>query len=202
MIRPDGLTRFGHPRPRPDRLESGCCVDGVVGDRGDCYMGDFPAWVNRLGIPLGTLIMGFLSGFIPVLNIELFLVFVCALPAPPSVVFLAGLATVGQLTAKSLMYSAAAGISDRRFMPKASQPRVAALKDRLQEHPRSVDFVLLSSALTGFPPLFAVSLAAGGLGVRYFRFLGWGLVGRFTRFLLVALVPNLLRALGLLQGAR
>ena len=165
-------------------------------------MDDFPSWVNHLGVPLGTLIMGFLSGFIPVLNIELFLVFVCALPAQPSVVFLAALATLGQLGAKSLMYSAAAGVSDKRFIPKVSRHRVEALKHRLQQHPRSVDLVLLSSAFTGFPPLFVVSLAAGGLGIRYFRFLAWGLLGRYSRFLLVALVPSLLRALGLLHGAR
>ena len=125
-------------------------------------MGDFPSWVNHLGVPLGTLIVGFLSGFIPVLNIELFLVFVCAIPAQPSVVFLAALATLGQLGAKSVIYSAAAGVSDARFVTKVPRHRVEALKQRLQQHPGSVDVVVLSSAFAGLPPLYIVSLAAGG----------------------------------------
>jgi hypothetical protein len=50
-----------------------------------------------------------------------------------------------------------------------------------------------ASALIGFPPLFAIAVAAGALRVTFGGFLAACIAGRLIHFALVALAPELIR---------
>jgi membrane protein YqaA with SNARE-associated domain len=64
------------------------------------------------------------------------------------------------------------------------------LQRRLDEHPRAAGWLVLLSAGVGVPPFAVVSLLAGVVGMRLSTFLVAGAVGRFARFLAVALLPG------------
>ena len=53
--------------------------------------------------------------------------------------------------------------------------------------------ILFSSALTGIPPFYAISLAAGFTRFPPGRFIALGMAGRLLRFTAVFLLPRLLR---------
>jgi len=56
--------------------------------------------------------------------------------------------------------------------------------------------VVFASALTGVPPFYAVSVAAGVVRFHFPRFLALALVGRVLRFTAVFLIPRLVSMLG------
>src|SRR5512136_2683486 len=71
---------------------------------------DFEKLIGRYGLYLTTYIVGVISGLVPVVNLEIYLVWVAALTPRSQAVAITGLATIGQMTAKTLMYLAGAGV--------------------------------------------------------------------------------------------
>jgi membrane protein YqaA with SNARE-associated domain len=146
-----------------------------------------------LGCCGGSLAFGFVSGLVPAVNTEAYLLTLAAL-APsgalaPAVVFL----TVGHMLAKALLYLAGSGALRSRFLA-ARQARLDGVKRRLGPMRSGTWAVLFSSALTGIPPFYVVSVAAGSLRVSLPRFLIVGGSGRLLRFAAVVALPGLLAA--------
>jgi membrane protein YqaA with SNARE-associated domain len=142
--------------------------------------------VPRLGLPLATLAYGVVSGFVPVVNAEIFLVAVSALAPPERLPLVVIMATLGQMVAKALLYLAGRGIVR---LP------LGRYRDSLEETSRRLerwghrDLLVLVSSTTGFPPFYATTLVAGALRFPFARFLVAGAVGRIVRFSLVVAVP-------------
>ena len=130
-----------------------------------------------------------LSALFPWVNAELLML--SAVPVSESraaLIWLVAAVTLGQMTGKSVMYwisRSASGTYATRFRSAVEQWR-----SRLESHPRSALALVLVSALVGFPPFYAVSIAAGASGMRFGRFLAVGGAARFAHFAAVALLPH------------
>lgn len=144
--------------------------------------------VGRVGLPLATFVYCVASGFIPVLNAELFLLAAAALAPREALPAIAVLAAAGQMVAKSGMYLGGRGVV--RLPSEKRKADLEALRARVARW-RSRDLLVLVSAAVGLPPFFAVSILAGTLRFPFPRFLVAGFVGRVLRFGAVLAVPAL-----------
>jgi membrane protein YqaA with SNARE-associated domain len=97
------------------------------------------------------------------------------------------------MLAKALLYLAGSGALRSRFLAGGGE-RLAGLEQRLAGMRTGASAVLFSSALTGIPPFYLVSVAAGSLRVSVARFLLVGGSGRLLRFAAVVALPGLLGA--------
>jgi len=141
----------------------------------------------HFGIYAATLIVGVVSGLVPVVNGELYLISALLITVDPITgITLAVLLAIGQMIAKVILYQAArraSNVGHGRFHAKIEKARakVAAWRGR----PLTLTFV---SSIVGLPPFYLVTLVAGIVEVRFFTFVWLGLVGRTIRFLAIALV--------------
>ena len=139
------------------------------------------------GIYLATLIISVLSGLVPVVNGELYLIAAILVADDPVVaIALALIVAVGQMIAKIGLYYTARGATElgRRTRLAAKLERAQLLVARWRGKPLTLLFL---SAVTGLPPFYLVSLLAGILGIRFGAFLLLGLLGRAIRFVAIAL---------------
>ncbi|MVA77404.1 hypothetical protein GC722_15445 [Auraticoccus sp. F435] len=136
---------------------------------------------------LTVLAVAFVSAFVPVLNIEAYVVLVAASGQLEPLV-LALVASVGQVAGKYAWYEA--GRSTTRWawlQRRLERPSISTRLDRwalwVATHRRWSVLVLISSASVGIPPFLVMSIVAGRLAVGRVLFLATGLGGRFLRFL-------------------
>jgi membrane protein YqaA with SNARE-associated domain len=59
----------------------------------------------------------------------------------------------------------------------------------------AIGWFVLTSAATGLPPFYMVSVASGLIGVSFVQFALLGTIGRFVRFSLVVMFPQAVKAL-------
>lgn len=147
-----------------------------------------------LGLYTGTLVLGFITGAIPfVINLEIFLLGVAAFTTRPLALWwVATLATVGQMTAKLMLYGSGRGsLKLLRFRPRDGR-RVDQLRDRLVRA-RSSRWLFFTSAVLGLPPIYFMSIACGLIGMNVWQFLGLGILGRMVRFASLLFLPQLIR---------
>lgn len=154
---------------------------------------DFEQLIARYGIYLTTYIVAVISGFVPVVNLEVYLVWVAALTPRSQAVGITLLATVGQMTAKTLMYLAAAGVLKISVKKPGKKLRAVQLKMAQWQH--RMGLFLFSSAFLGVPPYYVVSIASGICRVPIVVFVVWGILGRFLRFAVAVFFPHLLKGL-------
>ena len=141
-----------------------------------------------VGIYLATLVVSVLSGLVPVINGELYLIAAILVAGDPTVALvLAAIVAVGQMIAKVVLYYTARGATElgrsTRFGAKLAQAQ--QLVARWRGKPLTVLFL---SAVTGLPPFYLVTLLAGLLGIRFGTFLLLGIAGRLIRFIALALL--------------
>lgn len=107
----------------------------------------------------------------------------------PVLFVLPAVAAVGHMIGKFLFY--VVGRKADGFIER--NPKRKALVDEARAKlPASVAAqaaIYFASSFVGFPPLFALALAAGVMRLNLFVFLGSGLVGRYLRYLVCTLVP-------------
>ncbi len=142
--------------------------------------------VVRLGYPLATFVYCIVSGFVPVVNAELFLVGIAALAPREALPAVALLAAAGQMVAKCGMYLG--GLGGAR-LPKGKRRETLERWHARVERWRSKDLLVLVSAAVGLPPFFVTSILAGTLRLPFARFLAMGFLGRLIRFGVVLAVP-------------
>lgn len=141
-------------------------------------------WLTTVGVCV-------VSALIPLVNAEIYLLSVVALAPAGMALPLALAATIGQMIGKTVMYFAAQGAL--RLPGKWMQGRLAAAEGWLRERRSIGGLALISSATTGIPPFYAMTVACGILRFRFSYFLAVGFVGRLVRFSLLVLVPQYLR---------
>ena len=149
-----------------------------------------PSLADAAEIFAATFGFALLSGLIPFLNVEAYLLSVSALLPDAPLLPVVVAASAGQMTAKSLLYLVARGA----LRPPAERcedgmQRLAASLARGTGRATALVFV---SAVVGLPPFYAVSLAAGLLRFRLDCFLAAGSSGRLLRFAAVFVLPRLM----------
>jgi membrane protein YqaA with SNARE-associated domain len=137
---------------------------------------------------LATFGLAFVSGLVPFVNAEAGLISYSLLASGPNALLVVLAATLGQMTAKTLIFLSGRGVLRLPWQRgRANLDAVAAKIGR----GRSL-FLFLSASL-GLPPFYVVSLAAGVLKVPLGVFLATGLSGRFLRFAFVFYLPRALQ---------
>ena len=137
-----------------------------------------------------TFTFALVSGVIPfVLNIEIYLLAVATL-TDASAVAIVGLATAGQTVAKVILFLVGRGALNITWVKKGASSKAAGA---FAKRPGSGLSIVAVSSVIGFPPLYAVSLAAGTLRLPAAAFVVIVVIGRMIRFAGVYLVPELFR---------
>jgi membrane protein YqaA with SNARE-associated domain len=150
---------------------------------------DSAAFLTQYGLYAGSALYCFLGGLIPVFNIEAYLLVLASTTnASRHWVLLTLVATGAHMAAKSLLYASGRGIGSG--IPKKHQARIEQVRQRLERWRYGRTGFVFISALTGFPPFYAVSVLAGALKFGYVRFYLAGTAGRFLRFAAFLLFPQ------------
>jgi membrane protein YqaA with SNARE-associated domain len=147
--------------------------------------------IESLGIYGGTYVVCLLAGLIPLINAEFFLVGLTlwAVQDPGRLVAVVLLASLGQMTAKIILYYAAYGMFE---LPRGRfKAKIEAARGRMEKWRDRPKYVLAISATVGLPPFYLVSLAAGALRIRLATFCAIGLVGRIVHFAVVVAIARL-----------
>jgi len=153
---------------------------------------NFGHLLTHYGLYLSTYIIAVISGFVPVVNIEVYLVWVAALTPRSQGLPITLLATLGQMTAKTLMYLGGAGIV--KITLRKPEEKMAAVQKKFERWKNRTSLFLFLSAFLGVPPFYLVSIASGALKIKLPRFLAAGVSGRFLRFALTVFFPHLIKS--------
>ena len=140
-------------------------------------------WLTTLGV-------GFVSGFIPLVNIEAYLVLRVVVVGVADDVALVLAATIGQMAAKCLLYLSGRGILSLKF-GKRPMKSMEKLKEQLTRRPAYSTGLLFVSAAAGIPPFYAMSILAGTLRFPFVLFFLAGFTGRLLRFSAFVWAPEL-----------
>jgi membrane protein YqaA with SNARE-associated domain len=151
----------------------------------EASMTELSTWLTTFGVCV-------VSALVPFVNAEVYLIAASALLPSTHAVALIVAATFGQMFGKVFMYYAGRGVV--RLPGERFQRMLARAESRLSARPGAQGLVIFSSATLGLPPFYLVSIAAGMLKVGLAWFLLLGLGGRFLRFAVVVLLPQVARA--------
>lgn len=149
--------------------------------------------LQSIGVFGGTYVICLISGFIPLVNAELFLIWISLMIPKTEYIPILLLATAGQMTAKILMFLSGKGvihISKKRYEKKIGQ-----IQAKMKKWESKIDFFIFLSAFTGFPPLYVVSVLCGMTKVNIIRFFITATLGRLLRFGIVMYFPQLFKQL-------
>lgn len=138
---------------------------------------------------LVTFLFSLAGGVIPLLNVEAYLLALSAVVPQAETIPVALAASLGQMLGKSLLYLAGKGLVRLPF--RRSDERIREMAARLARAEGGAMALVLASAVTGIPPFYGVSLAAGMLRMRFGRFFAVGCVGAFLRFAAVLSLARL-----------
>ncbi len=146
---------------------------------------------DPLRLCLVTYLVCFVSGLVPLVHSETYLVSVSSFCLPSVTLPLALSAAFGQMTAKVVLYYGGRGLV--RLPLGRYQAKVTAAQARFERRKGSTGLFLFASAFTGLPPFFAVSILAGMLRLALRDFVLAGLLGRVLRFGIVVVIPQVVR---------
>jgi membrane protein YqaA with SNARE-associated domain len=137
-------------------------------------------WEVLAGLLVGTAA----SGIIPLVNAELLVIGVVIAAPEIGIPLVAAVSTTGQMASKTLLFSFA------RWAPGRLGGKARAALDKaasaVAARGGAANSVVFTSAVTGVPPFYGMSLAAGALGMRLPSFVVSGASGRLVRFALIA----------------
>ena len=133
-------------------------------------------WQVVSGLLVGTAV----SGILPLVNAEL-LVVGAAVAAPGiGVPIVAAVSALGQMITKTLLFALARWAPRR--LPAKARARLEQASRTVAQRGGTASSLVFTSAATGFPPFYGVSLAAGALGMGLRSFVLSGGAGRLVRF--------------------
>lgn len=132
------------------------------------------------GLLLGTAA----SGILPLVNAELLVVGVVLAAPEIGIPLIAAVSTAGQMVTKTALFGFA------RWAPGRLKGKARAALDRasaaVTARGGAASSLVFTSAVTGLPPFYGTSLAAGALGMRLRSFVVSGTAGRLVRFAAIA----------------
>lgn len=142
-------------------------------------------WEILGGLLLGTAA----SGILPLVNAELLVVGVVVAAPEIGVPLVAAVSATGQMLTKTMLFGFA------RWAPGRLRGKARAALDRasgaVTARGGAASSLIFTSAVTGLPPFYGVSLAAGALGMRLRSFVVSGTAGRLVRFAAIAWAARL-----------
>ena len=143
--------------------------------------------ITDYGLYLGTYVICLISGFVPIINAEIYLIFVSTVVTKSSFIPVLFLATMGQMTAKAVFYFSGMGVI--KLSLKRYESKIDAVMVKMQKWKSKVDLFIFLSAFTGFPPFYVIPIVAGIIPHNFLRFFISGFSGRLLRFGLLMLFP-------------
>lgn len=149
---------------------------------------DFEALTGKVGIYLASFVVGFVSGLVPFVNSEIYLVAVSSVAARPALMPIALLVAAGQMVAKTILFYAGQGVF--KINMGKYQSKVEAVQDKFVRWKNKTDALIFMSAALGLPPFYVVSFVAGALKLNVIKFVVVGLVGRGIRFAALVYFPQ------------
>jgi membrane protein YqaA with SNARE-associated domain len=142
--------------------------------------------VAMFGLYGGTFAVSILAGLVPLVNAELFLVWLVHFIVDrssqlPAIVIAAA---IGQMIAKIGLYHAGRGMLElpRGRYKGRYTAKLEAVRQKLDSWKTKPYLVYGVSSVTGLPPFYLTVLAAGAMKIRFNAFLAIGLAGRLLRF--------------------
>ncbi len=145
-------------------------------------------WYDGLGIYAATYVVCLVGGFIPIVNAELYMASLGAMQERTTLVPLVALGTLGQMTAKTMLFLGGRGLLRLPVARDSERMRIVLAKARAWRGP--IELFVFVSAVTGLPPFYIVSLLGGALDLSVARFIAVGFTGRLIRFLAIAFGAN------------
>lgn len=152
---------------------------------------DAAHYIATFGLPLAVFGFAVLSGIVPVLNCEIFLLGLAVAKPDSDVAVVALLAAAGQMLAKALMYGAGVGVL--RLPGRRLETALARVHAQVERMRGNVGALVLVSATVGLPPFYVVTVASGVARYPFGLFMALGFAGRFLRFAAVLLSPQAVR---------
>lgn len=154
-------------------------------------------WIHNIllqyGLHTGTFVYCFISGFLPIVNAEIFLVFISSISTKKMLIPILILSCLGQMTAKTVLYFGGKGslkISHKRYEDKINQAI-----SKMKKWESKVDVLIFISAMTGFPPFYIITITSGIINHNFLRFFIAGCSGRLIRFGILLYFPQLFKDL-------
>ncbi len=148
-------------------------------------------FLSQFGIYTGTYFYCLISGIVPFVNAEVFLIFVSSLVSKPLLLPVLLLATAGQMTSKALIYMSGKGILKLSY--KRYEKKINETKEKMKKWESKIGIFIFLSAFTGFPPFYVTTIVIGTMNYNFFSFFIIGFTGRLLRFGLIILFPQLFR---------
>jgi membrane protein YqaA with SNARE-associated domain len=150
---------------------------------------NFEELTGELGVFVVSLVVGVVSGLVPIINSEVYLIFVSSVTSQPALLPVALLSAFGQMVSKTILFYAGRGLLSIDFGKYKN--KIDAAQRKLVESKNKTDLVVFFSATIGLPPFYVISIAAGTLKMRVSRFVVAGFVGRSIRFASIIYFPQL-----------
>jgi membrane protein YqaA with SNARE-associated domain len=150
-----------------------------------------PVGENRALILLASAVgVGFASGVVPFVNIELFIAYLGVAAPHPLRPLLLVAATAAHMAGKSVLYLA--GRETDRLPMGAFRRRVERARAKIAGRPSLGAVTIAVSAAAGFPPFYFVTVASGVVRYRFLHWLLIGFLGRLLRFAVLLVGPTML----------
>jgi membrane protein YqaA with SNARE-associated domain len=145
------------------------------------------------GIYLGSFVVGFVGGLIPITITEIFLVGMSIFAPKEFLIPIILLSVLGQMAAKSIFYFAGRGIV--KIAIKKDDKSFDKTLKKFKKWENKTGPLIFMAGVIGIPPLYVTSILCGSFKINYFKFLVWGGTGRLIRFALVVLFPQLIKTI-------
>ena len=149
--------------------------------------------IISIGPYVGTFVICFISGLVPIVNAEIFLLFVASFIERPLFLHVLLLGTLGQMTAKVVLYYSGRGVLNLSM--KRYADRINETREKMLQWGKKIDGFIFISAFFGLPPFYLISIVSGLIRHHLLRFFIFGFAGRFLRFGLLMFFPQLFREL-------
>jgi membrane protein YqaA with SNARE-associated domain len=149
--------------------------------------------MSLLAVWLTTFAVCVVGSIVPFVNTEIYLLSASALAPRAFVMPLVVAATLGQSLGKVAMYYAGRGVL--RLPAGRMRRGIDSVQASLEARPRAGKLLLLSSAVVGLPPLYAMAIACGAARMGLLPFVVLTTAGRFVHFAVVVIVPQLAKGL-------
>lgn len=146
------------------------------------------------GLFATTFVLCFLSGFVPIVNAEVWLLSASAASSPAAATALIVASTLGQMASKVIVYFAGRGVL-KLPLNQRYEKKLAEVQERMEKHRSREGLLIFTSGVTGLPPFYVVSIAAGLLKFDVFRFFTLGSLGRLIRFAALVAFPQVAKAI-------
>ncbi len=151
----------------------------------------FISFIMSFGVYLGVFVYCFVSGIVPILNTEVFLVAISVLIDKKLIFLLVLISVFAQMLAKTFVYLAARKVIN--ISVKRDNQKFKKILKKMKKWEKREGIFIFLSALIGLPPFYLTTIACGTLKIGYLKFFIFGFCGALLRFSFFILLPQLIK---------